>query len=111
MLISEDGTKYFESRRRLEMKMSMMRTTILVCLVVFVAACAGPNELLDTPMRLSDVSGFWSALLHGFFLPFAFVGSLLTDGISIYDVHNTGGWYDFGFVIGISFWRLIMSLL
>ncbi|MEV0841977.1 hypothetical protein AB0I55_20755 [Actinocatenispora sera] len=27
--------------------------------------------------------------------------SLFTDSVSIYDVHNNGGWYNFGFVLGI----------
>jgi hypothetical protein len=29
-----------------------------------------------------------------------FILSLFTDKVSLYEVHNTGGWYDFGFVLG-----------
>jgi hypothetical protein len=27
--------------------------------------------------------------------------SLFTDSVAIYEVNNSGGWYNFGFVIGI----------
>jgi hypothetical protein len=28
--------------------------------------------------------------------------SLFTDTVSVYEVHNNGGWYDFGFILGVS---------
>jgi len=33
-------------------------------------------------------------------MPISFVISLFTDSINIYDVHNNGNWYNFGFVLG-----------
>ena len=33
---------------------------------------------------------------------FAFVVSLFTDRVNIYEVHNNGNWYDFGFMLGAS---------
>lgn len=45
--------------------------------------------------------GFWWGLLHGFIFPFAWVGSLFSDRIAVYAVPNNGGWYDFGFFLGI----------
>ena len=33
-------------------------------------------------------------------LPVAFVISLFTDKVSVYEVHNSGGWYNFGFLLG-----------
>jgi len=44
--------------------------------------------------------GFWFGLWHGITFPFSFVGSLFTD-ISIYAIYNNGGWYDFGFFLGV----------
>ncbi len=46
--------------------------------------------------------GFFGGLWHGIIVPASFVGSLFFDDIAIYAYNNTGGWYDFGFVIGIS---------
>jgi hypothetical protein len=43
--------------------------------------------------------GFWSGLLHGFLILFSFIGSLFAD-VRIYSFPNSGGWYDFGYLIG-----------
>lgn len=32
--------------------------------------------------------------------PVTFIISLFSESVNIYEVHNTGGWYDFGFVLG-----------
>ena len=80
-------------------------TTLLLGSTLFLAACAGPNVVLETPVLITEVSGFWGGLWHGFVLPFSFLGSLVTDYISIYEVKNSGGWYDLGFVLGVSAWH------
>ena len=45
--------------------------------------------------------GFWLGLWHGFIFPVAWVVSLFTDQVAIYAVPNNGGWYDFGYFLGI----------
>jgi len=45
--------------------------------------------------------GFWLGLWHGFIFPLAWIVSLFTDKVAIYAVPNNGGWYDFGFFLGI----------
>jgi hypothetical protein len=47
--------------------------------------------------------GFWLGLWHGFIFPVAFIVSLFTDQISVYAVPNNGGWYNFGYFVGIVF--------
>jgi hypothetical protein len=76
-----------------------------VAVVLTLAACAaGPNPGLDTaPADLSQPAGFWLGLWQGMILPVAFVVSLFTDSVSVYEVHNSGNWYDVGYVLGISF--------
>ena len=44
--------------------------------------------------------GFWRGLWNGIIAPITFVISLFTDKVRMYEVHNNGGWYDFGFVLG-----------
>lgn len=44
--------------------------------------------------------GFWSGLWHGVIAPCTFFISLFVEDVAIYAVNNTGGWYDFGFVLG-----------
>jgi hypothetical protein len=33
--------------------------------------------------------------------PLTFIVSLVTDDVSIYEVVNNGGWYDWGFMLGL----------
>lgn len=46
-------------------------------------------------------AGFWLGLWHGMIVFFSFIGSLFSDNIGMYEVANNGGWYDFGFLLGI----------
>ena len=48
-----------------------------------------------------DAPGFFSGVLHGFAILFSFIGSLFVD-IRIYAFPNSGGWYDFGYLLGAS---------
>ena len=45
--------------------------------------------------------GFLLGLWHGFIFPVAWVVSLFTDKVAVYAVPNNGGWYDFGYFLGI----------
>jgi hypothetical protein len=71
---------------------------ILIALFGF----ADPNSLVDVVREgKASVSGFWSGLWHGFVAPIAFIAKLLGFEVGIYDVNNNGGWYDFGFLLGV----------
>jgi hypothetical protein len=71
-----------------------------IAVLLFLAACAGPNSLAHTPN--SYVAGFFMGLWNGMTFLFAFIFSLFNDHIQVYEVHNNGGWYNFGFLLGIS---------
>ena len=83
--------------------MRIGRAAALALLLVFVlASCAaGVNPAVDVPAADGDVAGFWMGLWHGFIVPVTFVISLFSDTVNIYEVHNSGGWYDFGFALGV----------
>jgi hypothetical protein len=73
----------------------------LVFTLCFAAGCAaGPNVFKNSPGANGSVAGFWLGLWHGFILPFAFVVSLFSDKVTVYEVHNAGAWYNFGFLLG-----------
>lgn len=74
----------------------------LLALLVLSACAAGPNVSTDAPGTDGHTAGFWTGLWHGFIIPITFIVSLFTDSVNIYEVHNTGGWYDAGFLIGAS---------
>ena len=66
-----------------------------VCIIVLaISGCAHQPQ----PSAF-EPPGFWFGLLHGFLILFSFVGSLFTD-VRIYALPNSGGWYDFGYLIG-----------
>jgi hypothetical protein len=46
--------------------------------------------------------GFLLGLWHGFIFPVAWIVSLFTDKVAIYAVPNSGGWYDFGYFLGVA---------
>ncbi|MQA79637.1 MAG: hypothetical protein GEV10_14350 [Streptosporangiales bacterium] len=74
---------------------------LLVAIVLVLASCAaGPNDA--TAGGSSDLAGFWLGLWHGVISPVTFVISLFTSDVSIYEVHNNGNWYDFGFILGVA---------
>ncbi|MEP9358286.1 hypothetical protein [Sphingomonas sp. KR3-1] len=45
--------------------------------------------------------GFLLGLWHGFIFPVAWFLRLIVPEVSVYAVPNNGGWYDFGYFLGI----------
>jgi hypothetical protein len=72
------------------------RALVLVALLAL-AACAQQAPAAVAP----DAPGFLEGLWHGFIFPVAWVLSLFMDNVAIYAVPNDGGWYDFGYFLGI----------
>lgn len=74
---------------------------IVILLALLLAACAaGANPQVDIAPADGEVAGFWLGLWHGIIIPFTFIISLFSDTVNVYEVFNSGGWYDFGFVLG-----------
>ncbi len=72
-------------------------------LILLLVSCAGPNPSINTPDIGGDIAGFFSGLWHGMIAAFAFIASLFWDSVHFYEVHNNGGWYNFGFALGAGF--------
>ena len=62
---------------------------------------ASPNELEKCEDPAGNVAGFWLGLWHGLIAPVAFMISLFKDDIGVYEAHNNGRWYNFGFIFGL----------
>jgi hypothetical protein len=91
-------TKY--GRRKMKKSVVLI---ILVLIPLVLAACtAGPNQLRNIPDEDGDVAGFWKGLWHGLISPITFIISLFSKNVSVFEVHNNGGWYTFGFLLGAS---------
>lgn len=71
------------------------RVVVLLLVSTLVAAGCATQPVPDA----YDPPGFLLGLVHGFTILFSFIGSLFTD-VRIYAFPNSGGWYDFGYLIG-----------
>ena len=84
----------------------MKKVTLLLILIglslILVACTAGPNQLRNTADEDGDVAGFWPGLWHGIISPITFIISLFSKSIYVFEVHNNGAWYTFGFLLGAS---------
>jgi hypothetical protein len=77
-----------------------MRYVLLSLFVVlFFTGCA--DAVNYTIYQYHEPVGFWYGLWHGAIAGVSFVVSLFDDSVSVYAIYNNGGWYDFGFLIGL----------
>ena len=73
----------------------------LLLLLPLLSGCA--RQAADAVSHGPDTPGFLLGIWHGFIFPVAWIFSLFDAQIAIYAVPNTGGWYDFGYFLGIVF--------
>ena len=78
-------------------KMTFFLALCLTC--VLITSCADANTVVNTPGQSGNIAGFWSGLWHGFTILPSWIISLFNN-VNIYEVHNNGGWYNFGFFLG-----------
>ena len=80
------------------LEMTRTRTLILVAALLGLSACAATQA----PDAVAPAApGFLLGLWHGFIFPVAWALSLFSGKVAIYAVPNDGGWYDFGYFLGI----------
>ena len=80
------------------MKKSTLLLVILGALFLF-TGCADVETI--EACTAGKTYGFFNGLWHGMVSPISFLGSLFSDDIAVYAVNNSGGWYDFGFLLGV----------
>ena len=84
------------------MKPFVMLVALLLLLLILAGCAPGPNLLKGTPGEYHGVAGFWLGMWQGFIAPFVFVISWFRSGLNIYEVHNNGAWYNFGYLLGVA---------
>ena len=87
--------------RRLSSSRRRVVSPAIACaaLLLLAALCHGGGDLRGAG---GETPGFLWGLWHGFIFPFAWIGSLFDPEIAVYAVPNNGGWYDFGYFLGIT---------
>ena len=93
-MTSSIATSGPSSRRGLRVAAAVVLVALLLS-----ACAAGPNEAASS----ANEAGFWLGLWHGLIAPITFIVSLINNSVGVYEVDNKGGWYDFGFLLGLSF--------
>ena len=60
----------------------------------------GPNPLINQPDAQGRVARAVAGLWHGIIAPLTLVISFFDSDVQMYEVHNAGSEYDFGFFLG-----------
>jgi len=82
-------------------KEKWLALAVVAVLLLTLTSCApGPNVQEGVASQGGEIAGFWLGLWHGIIAPITFVISVFNDNVNVYEVHNNGSWYNFGFVLG-----------
>ena len=73
---------------------------LFVLIILLFSSCAHTIDIQGC-VEGTKVYGFWNGLWHGIIAPFTFIGHLINPSITIFAVNNNGGWYFFGFLLGV----------
>ena len=85
------------------MKPTLTWVVLILLVLTILAGCApGANQLKGTASEHDGVAGFWLGIWHGFIAPLVFLVSLFKSNVGIYEVHNNGAWYNFGYLFGLA---------
>ena len=77
--------------------MKHARLAAAFAVMASLTACATQVASEVSPQAPGFLFGLW----HGFIFPVAWFLSLVMPEVAIYAVPNNGGWYDFGYFLGI----------
>ncbi len=72
-------------------------------ILILLAGCAaGPNTLAGTEDQAGETAGFLLGIWHGIIAPVTLAISIFSDKITMYEVHNSGLFYNLGFLVGMA---------
>jgi hypothetical protein len=79
------------------MNKNTLRLLVFVPFTLLLVSCAAGNASFteETP------AGFWYGIWHGIISVISLIIHVFNDSVVVYETHNTGGWYDFGFLLGV----------
>ena len=125
-MIVSTATKPYLSALEVEMK-NVLVSSLFVLSLVFIAGCSpgssvevttpsatmqlaapGPNPMINQPDTQGRIARAGAGLWHGIIAPATLIVSFFNSDVRMYEVHNAGSEYDFGFFVGFA---LVMFLL
>jgi hypothetical protein len=72
---------------------------LLIPLLFLLISCTAGGEQFTA----ESPADFWYGLWHGVISFISLIIHLFNDVVVVYEKNNTGGWYDFGFLLGVIF--------
>ena len=76
----------------------LSRRLFLISMMFLLTACTAGDAQFNT----ESPAGFWYGLWHGIISFISLIIHIFNNSVAVYEVNNTGGWYDFGFLVGVS---------
>jgi hypothetical protein len=70
---------------------------LLIPFVFLLSSCAAG----DAQFTSESPAGFWYGLWHGVISVITLIIHVFNNDVFVYELNNTGGWYDFGFLLGV----------
>jgi len=74
-----------------------LKPLVLMPLLFLLSSCAAG----DAQFTAENLAGFWYGLWHGIISVISMIIHIFNDNVAVYEINNTGGWYDFGFLVGV----------
>jgi hypothetical protein len=73
-----------------------MALTGLLAVAALVGGCAAGTASFSA----GQPAGFWAGLWHGAISVVTLIIHIFNSSVRVYEINNTGGWYDLGFLLG-----------
>lgn len=70
----------------------------------------GPNPLVNKADSNKRVADIWMGVWHGVISPITLIISFSDPNVQMYEVHNDGSEYNFGFLVGVALLFVILGI-
>jgi len=74
-----------------------LKLLFLIPVILLLSSCAAG----DAQFTPESPAGFWYGLWHGVISLISLIIHIFDNNVFVYEINNTGGWYDFGFLLGV----------
>ena len=75
----------------------LIKLVIFIAMLFIFSSCAAGNPRF----AYDSLAGFWWGLWHGIIAVISLIVHIFNENVVVYEINNTGGWYDFGFLMGV----------
>ena len=79
------------------MKKRLLILSLLTIMLLAMTGCLAGGGAYSEGREANFLMGIW----HGWIAPISLILGLFRPGIRIYEMNNTGWWYDFGFYMAV----------